>query len=77
MSFSFPTKVASRGFHIYKNTTGKNVNVGQEVSVHLEKNEDFKKIDPYCYSIKTMVCGKLETFGHITKGGFKAYLLLH
>ena len=43
MSFSFQRKVASRRFHIYKNTTWENVNVGQEVSVQLETNEDSKK----------------------------------
>ena len=76
MSFSFQTKVASRGFHIYKNTTGENVNMGQEISVQLEKNEDFKKIDPYCYSIKIW---SVENWRQsvIYKGGFKAYLLLH
>ena len=61
MSYSFQTKVAWRGFHIYKNTTSENVNIGQEVSVQLETNEDSKKIDPYCCAIKTMVSGKLET----------------
>ena len=59
MSFSFQTKVASRGFHIYKNTTWENVNIGQEISVQLETSKDFKKIDPYCCAIKTMVSEKL------------------
>ena len=74
MSFSFQTKVASRGFHIYKNTTWENVNIGQEISVQLETNEDSKKIDPYCCPIKTMASGDSPSY---TKGGFKAYLLLH
>ena len=39
-------------------------NIGQEISVQLEKNEGSKKIDPYCCAIKTMVSGKLETVGH-------------
>ena len=47
MRFSFPTNVTSRGFYIYKNTTWENANVGQEISVQLETNEDSKKIDPY------------------------------
>ena len=38
MSFSFQTKIDSRGFHIYKNTTWENVNIGQEISVQLEAN---------------------------------------
>ena len=67
MSFSFQTKVASRGFHIYKNTTWKNDNMGQESSIQLEKNENSKKIDLYCCAIKTMVSGKLETVGHMLR----------
>ena len=51
-------KVASRRFHIYKNTTWENVNIGQEISVQLETNEDSKKTDPYCCPIKNMVSGK-------------------
>ena len=47
MSFSFQTKAASRELHIYENTTWENVNIGQEISVQLETNEDSKKIDPY------------------------------
>ena len=65
MSFIFQTKVALRGFHIYKNTAWKNVNLGQEISVQLETNEDSKKIDPYCCAIKTIFSGKLERVGHI------------
>ena len=67
MCFSFQTKVASRGFHIYKNATWENVNIDQEISVQLETNEDSKMIDPYCCAIKTMVSGKLETVGHIPR----------
>ena len=58
-------KVASSGFHIYKNTIWENVNIGQEISVQLETNEDSKKIDPYCCAIKTMVSRKLEAVSHI------------
>ena len=67
MSFSSQTKVASRGFHIYKNTTWENVNIGQEISVQLVMNEDSRKLDPYFCAIKTMACGKLETVGHIPR----------
>ena len=43
------------------------VNIGQEISVQLETNEDSKNIDPYCCAIKTVVSGKLETVGHIPR----------
>ena len=37
MSFSFQTKAASCGFHISKNTTWENVNIGQEISMKILK----------------------------------------
>ena len=67
MSFSFHTKVTSRGFHICKNTTWENLNISQEISVQLETNEDSKKIDPYCCAKNIMVSGKLETVGHMPR----------
>ena len=67
MSFSFQTKVASHGFHIHKNTALENANIGQEISVQLETNEDSKKINPHCCAIKTMVSGKLEIVRHIPR----------
>ena len=67
MSFNFQTKVASRGFHICKNTALRNFNIGQEISVQLETSEDSKKVDPYCCAIKTMASGKLETIDHISR----------
>ena len=76
MSFSFQIKVASREFHIYKNTTRQDVNIRQEISVQLETNAGSTKIDPYCCAIKTMVSGKLETVGHIPREVSK-HLFLH
>ena len=49
MNFAFQRKVALRGFHIYKNTTWINVNIGQKISVQLETNDDSKKIDLLCH----------------------------
>ena len=42
MSLSFQAKVALRGFHIYKNATWENANIGQETAIQLETNEDSK-----------------------------------
>ena len=77
MSFNFQTKFASRGFHIYKNTALENFNIGQEISVQLETNEDSKKVDPYCCTIKPHGLWKTGDSRSYTKGGFRAYLLLH
>ena len=51
MSFSFQARDALSEFQIYKNTTWKNINIGQEISSQLETNQDSKKIDPYCCAI--------------------------
>ena len=51
MSFSFQARDALSEFQIYKNTTWKNINIGQEISIQLETNQDSKKIDPYCCAI--------------------------
>ena len=67
MSFSFQTKVVLRGFHIYKNITWENNNIGQVISVQLEMNEDSKKIGLYYCATKTMVSGKQETASHIPR----------
>ena len=40
MNSSFQANVASRGFRIYKNTALENVNIGQEISLQLEMNEE-------------------------------------
>ena len=70
---SFQTKVASRGFHISKDTTRENVNIGQEFSVQLETNEDWSILLWY----KNHGLWKTEGSRSYTMGGFKAYLLLH
>ena len=65
MSFSFQTKVASRGFHVFKNTIWENAKMGEEISVQIETNEASKMIDPCCCTIKALISGKLETVVHI------------
>ena len=73
MNFSFQTKITSRGFHIYKNTTWENVNIGQEISVQLETNQDLSIL--LCY--KNHGLWKTGDSRWYTKGSFKADLLLH
>ena len=61
------TKIASSGFHIFKNTVWKNVKTGWESSLKIETNEPSKKIDTHCCAIKALIFGKLETVGHIPR----------
>ena len=76
ISFSFQTKVASRGFQINKNTTWENVNKGQEIPAQSETNEDSKKIDSYCCAAKTIFSRKLETVGRLQKVSGHTYFYI-
>ena len=70
MAFSFQTTVASRGYHVFKNTTWEKARFGDKVVVEIETNEYSKKVDPYCCAIRTILhksSGKLETVGHIPR----------
>ena len=68
MAFTFTAKVASRGFHVYKNTTWNDVKEGDKVVVEIERNPKSKEIDPYCCAIKTSLSsGELKTVGHIPR----------
>ena len=58
-------KVASRGFNVFINTIWENAKMGEEISVQIETNEASKKT--YCYAIKALISGKLETVGHISR----------
>ena len=56
MSFNSQTKVASPGFHVFKNTIWENVKMGEEISAQIETNEASKMIDP---SQPAFTCSKL------------------
>ena len=45
--YSFKAKVASRGYHVFKETSWSNAKEGAEVTVELETNKSSKIIDPY------------------------------
>ena len=44
MSFSFQTRFASRGFHIFKNTIWKNFKMGEEISVQIKQMKHQRKL---------------------------------
>ena len=44
MAFSFQTKVASRGYHVFKNTTWEKARVGEKVVVEIENQRIFKEV---------------------------------
>ena len=58
-SFSFPAKVASRCYHVYKETTWRNAMINEKVTVAIESNEASKQIKPYCCAIQTKSRGEI------------------
>ena len=66
---SFQAKIASRGYHVYKNTTWVDAREGDEVQVDIETNKESIKLDPYAFAIrvKKRLFGAMETVGHIPR----------
>ena len=50
--YSFDSKIASRGHHVYRNSTWQNVKSGNKVKVEKEKKNSSKLIDTYAGAIK-------------------------
>ena len=50
--YSFDSKIASRGYHVYRNSTWQNAKSGDKVKVEIETNKSSKSIDPYACAIK-------------------------
>ena len=49
---SFDSKIASRGYHVYRNSTWQDVKSGDKVEVEIETNKLSKSIDTYACAIK-------------------------
>ena len=67
--YFFEAIVASRAYHIYKETTWRRARVGETVKVEVETNQSSTQIDPYASAIKVKnafydIC---ETVGHIPR----------
>ena len=50
--YSFDSKIASRGYHLYRNSTWQNAKPGDKVKMEIETNKSLKSIDPYACVIK-------------------------
>ena len=50
--YSFDAKIASRGFHVYKESTWKNAKIGEKVKVEVETNKKSITVDPYACAIR-------------------------
>ena len=66
--YSFTTKIASRGYHVYMHTTWEKAQVDDNVVVKIETDVNSKMIDPYCCKILTKnEEQRLVTVGHIPR----------
>ena len=66
---SFDSKIPSRGYHVYRNSTWLNANSGDKVKVEIETNKPSKSIDPYAcvIKIKHRFFDTWLTVGHIPR----------
>ena len=48
----FTATIASRGYHVYKNTSWTNARLGEEVSIALETSQASLDVDPYACAVK-------------------------
>ena len=56
--YSFKAKIASRGYHGFKETSWRNAKEGDEVKVELETNKSSNKIVPFVRKRNTSKDGK-------------------
>ena len=55
MAYSFQTKIVAHRYHIYKNLAWSNDKEGDFVTLEIETDKEWEKIDPYYCAIKAMV----------------------
>ena len=69
MAYSFAATVASRDYHVYKNTSWTNAKVGEKVTVEMETKKSSLEVDPYACAIKikNRFFDSLITVGHIPR----------
>ena len=69
MAYSFAVTVASRGFHVYKNTSWTNVKMGEKVTVKMGTKKSSLEVDSYACAIKikTRSFNSLITVEHIPR----------
>ena len=55
MAYSFQTKIAAHGYHVFKILVWSNAKQCDFVTVEIKTDKELKKIDTYCCAIKAMV----------------------
>ena len=51
-TYNFQATIASRGYHVYKETTWSNAKVNEKVKIEIKTNQRSIAIDPYACTIK-------------------------
>jgi len=66
---SFSAEIGSRGYHVYRDTTWRNISLHQQVGVAKETNELSIEKDPYCCKITITRVDRIGpvTVGHIPR----------
>ena len=51
-TYNFQATIASRGYHVYKETTWSNAKVNEKVKIEIESNQSSIAVDPYACAVK-------------------------
>ena len=51
-TYNFQATIASRGYHVYKETTWSNAKVNEKVKIEIESNQSPMALDPYACALK-------------------------
>ena len=68
-TYDFQATVASRGYHVYKETTCSNAKVNERVKIKIETNQSLIAIDPYACVVKAKekYFDGWKTVGHVPR----------
>ena len=67
---NFQATIASRGYHVYKETTWSNAKVNEKVNIEIETSQSLIAIDPYVCGVKTKekYFDGRKAVGHVPRG---------
>ena len=68
-SYNFQVTIASRGYHVYKETTWSNAKVNEKVKIGTEINQSLIAINPYACAVKVKkkYFDGWKTVGHVPR----------
>ena len=68
-TYNFQATIASRGYHVYKETTWSNAKVNEKVKTEIETNQSLIVTDPYPCAVKAKnkYFDRWKTAGHVPR----------